>query len=115
MATDPFRDAAHLANPILHMASPLAKMASPFASMIPGFGLPLSAALDAVQHGIPTNFGQFGQMALRQAPNLIPGGGLLSQMMPGGFPGMLSHMMPGGGGGGAPQGFPGFPAGFRFQ
>lgn len=116
IATDPFRDAAHAANPILRMASPLAKMASPFASMIPGFGPLASGALDMVQHGIPTNFGQFGQMAMRQIPNLIPGGGMLSQMMPGGFPGMLSHMMPGGGGGGgAPQGFPGFPAGFRFQ
>lgn len=117
IATDPFRDAAHLANPILHMAAPLARMASPFASMIPGFGPLASGALDMVQHGIPTNFGQFGQMAMRQIPNLIPGGGMLSQMMPGGFPGMLSHMMPGGGGGGgggAPQGFPGFP-GFRFQ
>jgi len=93
-------------------------MASPFASMIPGFGPLATTALDAVQHGIPTNFGQLAQMGLRQVPNLIPGGGMLSQMMPGGLPGMLSHMMPGGGGGGAPQGFPGFPGfppGFRFQ
>jgi len=117
IATDPFRDAAHAANPILKMASPLAKMASPFASMIPGLGPLATTALDAVQHGIPTNFGQLAQMGMRQIPNLIPGGGMLSQMMPGGFPGMLSHMMPGGGGG-APQGFPGFPGfppGFRFQ
>lgn len=114
IATDPFRDAARVANPILKMASPLAKMASPFASMIPGFGPLATSALDVVQHGIPTNFRQFGQMAMRQVPHLIPGGGMLSQMMPGGFPGMLSQMMPGGGGGGAPPGFPGFP-GFRFQ
>lgn len=111
IATDPLRDAAHAANPILHMASPLAKMASPFASMIPGFGPLATSALDMVQHGIPENFGQLAQMGMRQIPNLIPGGGMLSQMMPGGFPGMLSHMMPGGGGGG----FPGFPQGFGFR
>jgi hypothetical protein len=106
IATDPFRDAAHLANPLLHMAAPLAKMASPFASMIPGLGPLATSALDVVQHGIPTNFQQMAQMGLRQIPNLIPGGGMLSQMMPG--------MMPGGGGGGFP-GFPGFPQGFGFQ
>ena len=149
IATDPFRDAAALANPLLKIASPLAKMASPFASMIPGFGPLASSALDVVQHGIPTNFKQFGQMAMRQVPNLIPGGGMLSSIMPGGgLPGMFSSMMPGGGGGGGapppqqqrppqyhppqqyadppqyqqhmppgfpPQGFPGFPGGFRFQ
>jgi len=115
IATDPFRDLAHGANPMLKTFSPLAKMASPFASMIPGFGPLATTALDAVQHGIPTNFGQLAQMGLRQVPNLIPGGGMLSHMMPGGLPGMLSHMMPGGDGGGAPQGFPGFPPGFRFQ
>jgi hypothetical protein len=103
MATDPFRAAAHLANPVLHMAAPLARMASPFASMIPGFGPLASGALDMVQHGIPTSFQQMAQMGMRQLPSLIPGGGMLSQMMPG--------MMPGGGGGG----FPGFPQGFPFQ
>ena len=110
IATDPLRDVVHAANPVLRMASPLAKMVSPFASMIPGFGPLATTALDAVQHGIPTNFGQLAQMGLRQIPNLIPGGGMLSQMMPG--------MMPGGGGGGFPGfpgGFPGFPPGFRFQ
>lgn len=112
IATDPFRDLAHGANPLLKMAAPIARMASPFASMIPGFGPLATSALDVVQHGIPTNFGQLAQMGLRQVPNLIPGGGMLANMMPGGFPGMLSQMMPGGGGGGLP---PGFPGGFRFQ
>lgn len=108
IATDPLRDVAHAANPVLRMASPLARMASPFASMIPGFGPLASGALDMIQHGIPTNFGQLAQMGLRQVPNLIPGGGFLSQMMP--------HMMPGGGGGPLPGGFPmppGFPMAFR--
>ena len=103
IATQPFQEAAHLANPLLRMASPLARMAQPFASMIPGLGPLATSALDVVQHGIPTNFQQFGQMAMRQVPNLIPGGGMLAQMMPG--------MMPGGGGGG----FPGFPQGFGFR
>lgn len=109
IATDPVRDLAHGANPMLKTFAPIARMASPFASMIPGLGPLATSALDVVQHGIPTNFGQLAQMGLRQVPNLIPGGGMLSNMMPGGFPGMLAHMMPGGG---LP---PGFPGGFRFQ
>jgi len=108
MATDPFTSAARAANPLLHMAAPLAKMASPFASMIPGFGPLASGALDMVQHGIPTNFQQMAQMGMRQIPNLIPGGGMLAQMMPGMMPG-------GGGGGGGFPGFPGFPQGFAFR
>jgi hypothetical protein len=112
IATDPLRDLARGANPMLKPFAPIARMASPFASMIPGLGPLATTALDAVQHGIPSNFGELAQMGLRQVPNLIPGGGMLSQMMPGGFPGMLAQMMPGGAGGGLP---PGFPGGFRFQ
>lgn len=101
IATDPF-NAALKTVPGHQMLQPIAKMAQPFAGMIPGFGPLASMGLDVLSHGgLPRDPGQLAQMAMRNAANIIPGGGMLAQAMPffgggggGGMPGMLSSAMP---------------------
>jgi hypothetical protein len=97
MATDPF-NAALKAVPGHQLLQPIAKMAQPFAGFIPGFGPLASAGLDALAHGgLPSDPAGLAAFAMRNAANIIPGGGMLSNVM---------RMVPGGGGGGIP-GLPG--------
>jgi hypothetical protein len=80
--TDPVQAAMHAAQPLAHALHPMQGLFR----MIPGVGPVAATALDIVDHGLPTSFKDFGQMALRNAPGFIPGVGpalsMAQQFMP---------------------------------
>jgi hypothetical protein len=81
IATQPFNAALH-AVPGHQLLQPLAKVAQPFAGFIPGFGPIASAGLDALAHGgLPNDPAGLAQFAMRNAANIIPGGGMLGNVL----------------------------------
>jgi hypothetical protein len=70
-ATDPITSTLKAAQPLASIAKPF----TPLMRFIPGIGPVAASAVDLVQHGLPTSFGDAASMFMRNAPSFIPGVG----------------------------------------
>lgn len=70
-ATDPVTSTLRAAQPLASLAKPF----TPLMRFVPGVGPLAATAVDLVNRGLPTNFGDAASMFMRNAPSFIPGVG----------------------------------------